>query len=144
MVLMYCYGRILWTLSRRLDSNLDKISNQADTFQVARKNVLQTFLVVSICFVVCWSSEQVYYLLFNLGYDADFNGTFFKFSVVMAFGNCTINPFIYLLKYKDYHTALRYSFVCIRHKSFNDKGINNISKTPENSITGPRTVSEAL
>ena len=144
MVLIYCYGRIVWTLSRRLDSNVDKTSYQPDTFQIAKRNVIQTFLIVSICFVVCWSSEQVYYLLFNLGYDADFNGTFFKFSVVMAFGNCTINPFIYLLKYKDYQIALRYSFACKRYKSSNDKDINSLSKTPDNSITEPRTVSEVV
>ena len=144
MVLVYCYGRIVWTLSRRLDSHSDKITNQPDTFQIARRNVTQTFLLVSICFVVCWSSEQVYYLLFNLGYDADFNGTFFKFSVVMAFGNCTINPFIYLLKYKDYQIALRHCFTCKIHKSFNDKDINSISRTQGNSITKQRTASEAM
>ena len=137
-ILVYCYGCILWTLTRRLDQRWEKtcnINQISDTFQTARKNVIQTFLIVSICFVACWSCEQVYYLLFNLGFNADFNGMFFKFSVVLAFGNCTINPFIYLFKYKDYQLALKRWLPCSkRRKSDCTSNVNSVSLTQDTNV----------
>ena len=50
--------------------------------------------------------------MYNVGYNADWNGTFFKFTVIMAFSNCTINPFIYLTQYRDYQAALNICFSC--------------------------------
>ena len=126
IILIYCYGRIVWILTRRIDSNLDNTGTQTDKFQLARRNTIKLFLLISLCFIICWSSVQVYYLMFNLGYHADFNGTFFKFSVIMAFGNCTVNPFIYLIKYQDYQRALRSFFRC--QKKQNVDGLN-ISKS---------------
>ena len=52
--------------------------------------------------------------MFNLGYDVDFNGIYYKFCVLMVFPNRTVNPFIYLLKYRDYQHALREFFGCNR------------------------------
>ena len=48
--------------------------------------------------------------MYNLGYDANWNGTYFKFCVVMVFVNCTVNPFIYVFKYQDYQVALKQLF----------------------------------
>ena len=111
LIMIFCYGRIIWTLTRRLDSNLDKKgTNTNDTFQMARKNTIKTFLLVAVCFVICWSSNHVFYFMYNLGYDTDFNTTFYKVSLILAFCNCTVNPFIYLLKYRDYQIALKLCF----------------------------------
>ena len=124
-ILIYCYGRIVWVLSRRIDSQFNSAENQTDKFQIARRNTIKTFLLISVCFVVCWSSEQAFYFMFNLGYHSDFNGLFYKVSVVMAFCNCTINPFIYLVKYRDYQIALKE--FCNRHplKSHGNPYVNH-------------------
>ena len=136
LILIYCYGRIVWILTRRIDSNLDNVGTQIDKFQLARRNTVKTFLLISICFIICWGSEQVYYLMFNLGYDADFNGTFFKFSVIMAFGNCTINPFIYLMKYQDYQKALKSCFNCQKEKHREELSSNiSMSEETVNTVT---------
>ena len=45
--------------------------------------------------------------MYNLGYDANWNGTYYKFCQIMVFLNCTVNPFIYLFKYRDYQVALQ-------------------------------------
>ena len=78
-----------------------------DRFQLARTNTMKTFLLVGLFFIICWSSDQIYYLMYNLGYDVNFNGSYYKIFVLMVFVNCTVNPFIYLIKYKDYQQALR-------------------------------------
>ena len=106
-ILVYCYGRNAWVLIRRIDSKWSSIGPNLDTFHVARTNTIKTFLTVALCLIICWSSSQIKYLMYNLGYEADFNGMFFNFTVLMTFVNCTINPFIYFVKYKDFQDALR-------------------------------------
>ena len=137
IILIYCYRRIVWVLTRRIDSTLQPTSLKTDTFQLARKNTLKTFFLISICFVICWSCEQGFYLMFNIGFHVDFHSTFFKVSILMAFINCTINPFVYLIKYKDYQQALKHCFNCIR-PTCNIEGIkhNSIFSTFTMSISG--------
>ena len=133
MILVYCYGRILWILSKRIDSNFGISVNQ-DQFLLARQNTLKTFLLVGLCYIICWSSVQIYYLMFNLGYDADFNGTFYKVALLTAFGNCTINPFIYLFKYRDYQEALK-SCICCKLMKGGDESENKGSDISMSGVT---------
>ena len=46
------------------------------------------------------------YLLFLFGYPLDFESVYWDVIVQMVFLNCTINPFIYLVKSKDFQNAL--------------------------------------
>ena len=112
IILIYCYGRIVWVLTGRIDSKLGGLAAKNDKFEIARTNTIKTLLLVALCFVICWSSNQVYYLTYNIGFKADWNSTFYQFTVVMVFINCTINPFIYLAKYQDFQTALKSFCVC--------------------------------
>ena len=112
IILVYCYGRIVWILTRRIDSRLDKAGTHTDKFQLARTNTIKTLLIVALCFIICWSNNQVYYTMYNLGYNVNWNGIYYKFTVLMIFLNCTINPFIYLIKYQDYQIALKSCFGC--------------------------------
>ena len=112
LILIYCYGRIVWTLTRRIDSKLDSTNTQSDKFQLARTNTIKTLLLVALCFIICWSANQIMYLMFNLGYDLNFNGTLLKFSILLVFLNSTVNPFIYLFKYQDYQKALKKCLFC--------------------------------
>ena len=59
--------------------------------------------------------------MYNIGYDADLNGTFFGVAILMAFLNCTINPFIDLIKYKDYQQALKHCFNYIKRVDENEE-----------------------
>ena len=115
LILVYCYGRIVWILARRISSNIgDKnaVDNVQSKFQTARTNTIKTFLLVGICFIICWSNNQIYYLMYLLGFDADWNSIYYRFTILMIFLNCTVNPFIYLIKYKDYQVALREFLKC--------------------------------
>ena len=134
LVITCCYGRIIQVLSKRTDRKFHSTDNQTDQFQKAKINTIKTFLIMSICFVVCWSNSQVLYLLYNLGYTVDWDGDYNKFTVLMAFGNCTINPFVYLIKYRDYQEALKTCFHCQNPKvtentqmKINRKNLKSIS-----------------
>ena len=110
IILIYCYGKIAWMLTRRIDSNLvassvtSEFGNRVNTkFLKARNNTIKTVLLVGICFIICWINDEVYYMMSNLDYEADWDGTYFKFCVTMVYLNCTVNPFVYLVSYQDYH-----------------------------------------
>ncbi len=138
IVLVYCYGHILFMLSKRvhryraqtttmqnlpwiIESNNNTISVQGQTceiqqqcistpvdrFQLARRNTIKTFVIVACCFVVCWSQNQVYYLMHHIGHEVDWNSTYYHVTITMVFLNSTVNPFVYLILYKDYQVALK-------------------------------------
>ena len=125
IILIYCYGRIVWVLTRRIDSKLSS-SGSSDTFQLARTNTIKTLLTVALCFVICWSNVEIYTAIYYLSNDVQsgsyWNNTYFNFTVFMVFLNCTINPFIYLIKYKDFQEALKQCF--FRKKSVSEKSAN--------------------
>ena len=73
--------------------------------------------------------------MYNLGYDADWNGIYFQFTVLMVFLNCTVNPFIYLIKYKDYQSALKNLCGCGKKKHGEDSEIKRITVTLSDSCT---------
>ena len=143
MVLIICYSKIVWVLTRRINTDLIKIQYNTDNsvnvsnsvenakivtqiadsgkdkFQLARRNTIKTLLIVGlcfiICFIICWSQNQVRYLMFNCGYNINFNTTYHQFTILMVFLNCTVNPFIYLIKYRDYQEAFRTFFHCYKN-----------------------------
>ena len=137
IILIYCYGRIIWVLSKRAESNLDNTGDQGDKFQLAKKNTIKTFLIVSICFFLCWFNSQLAYLLYNLGYNISLADTYNSVSTVIAFVNCTINPFIYLIKYRDYQMALKSFCSCFFSK-------NNEQKSPHQEVRSSSVVSSEV
>ena len=130
IVFIFCYGRIVWILTGRIGSRLNGARN--DTFELARTNTIKMLLLVVLGFVMCWSSNAIYYMMYNLGFSINWNSTFYKFTVVMAFLNCTINPFIYLAKYQDFQTALRSCCGCQKSQrpgDFDQKSEKNSAST---------------
>ena len=146
VILVVLYGQIVWMLSRRINTSMtdtkgnrdNKINTknnniddtgtagskhladtQRDRFQRARRNTINTLLVVGCCFIICWVQNQVLYLMYNLGYEIDWNSPYYHFTVLMVFVNCTVNPFIYLIKYQDYQIALKEFLHCKSKKREN-------------------------
>ena len=128
--MVFCYGNIVYMLSRRINTNITDIHLQnqnqnistkskeqltdahKDKFQVAKRNTIKTLLIVGCCFIICWSQNQFAYMIFNCGYNIDFNSTYIHFTILMVFLNCTVNPFIYLIQYRDYQIALKKFIHC--------------------------------
>ena len=136
IILIFCYGKIVWVLSRRIDSNLSGVKN--DKFELAKTNTIKTLLIVALCFVICWSNNQVYYLMYNLGFNINWNSSFYQSTVVMAFLNCTINPFIYLAKYQDFQTALKSLCGCRKSVDGRDTELSSGSVSQAPSTIGDK------
>ena len=135
IILIYCYVGILWMLSKRISTEIsdsrvgnNKVENvtdlQKDKFQLARRNTVKTLLIVGCCFIICWSQNQIIYLMFNFGYELDLNSTYLHVTILMVFLNCTVNPFIYLIKYTDYQIALTAFLHCKADQSDRCRGNN--------------------
>ena len=134
IILVFCYGKIVWILSRRLDFNTNSGNFTSDKFQLAKTNTIKTMFIVALFFVICLSNDQVYYLMTNLGFKADWNGPYYQFTMIMTFLNCTVNPFIYLFKYQDFHKALKKSLGCIK--------FNNVEESKTRGSTISTSVPE--
>ena len=127
VIFICCYGKIVWVLTRRIDFSLRGVKN--DVFELARTNTIKMLLLVVLGFVICWSSNSIYFMMYNLGFSVNWNNVFYKFTVVMAFLNCTINPFIYLAKYHDFQTALMSCCGCRKSREQRDLDLNGSAST---------------
>ena len=120
--------RIVWVLTRRIDFNLRGVKN--DVFELARTNTIKMLLLVVLGFVICWSSNSIYFMMYNLGYSVNWNSVFYKLTVVMAFLNCTVNPFIYLAKYQAFQSALNVIVVYVENLESKETGTSNQTMVP--------------
>lgn len=93
----------------------------------ARKNVIKTLALVNTCFLFCWSWNQIYYTMYNCGFNADFNSTFYHFTVIMVFFNCCLNPIAYAVKYEQFQTAVVKIF-CNKRRPATDNATTMISR----------------
>ena len=76
----------------------------------------------------------------NIGYDIDFNSTFLKSAILVAFCNCTINPFIYLIKYKDFQTALEDFFTCYKKEHTEESNYKSNTTSSSNLVMDRKSV----
>ena len=74
--------------------------------------------------------------MYNLGYKANWNDTYSHFTVLMVFLNCTINPFIYLIKYRDYQEALRVLCGWQKQKDRNESNTYSSGDTLSDLVKG--------
>ena len=142
---MFCYGKIVLLLSKRISTNTANINVQhsavskpetdhigdkhKDKFQLARRNIIKTLLIVGCCFIICWSQNQVLFLMSNCGYQMDWNSAYLHYTILMVFLNSTVNPFIYLVNYRDYQSALKKFLYC------NYSGSNEIQHGSSSSLS---------
>ena len=115
LIMIYCYIRMALAIRLRakqkpLTSVQAEQRHQSQAQQknfTIQKNIFKMLAVVSVCFVICWCSNEVFYLLYNNGYPLSFKGGFYHFSVFMVFANCCCNPFIYTLSYGDFRKGMK-------------------------------------
>lgn len=73
----------------------------------ARKKVVKMLSTVVLTFAICWAPNQFMFVAYNLGWDLDFQSWYYHVSVLMAFCNSCMNPFIYAFKNDRYRKALQ-------------------------------------
>ena len=76
-------------------------SNQMNTMDRAKTNILKTLVLLSSCFFLCWGWNVTLFLLFTLGVPLSFDTPFYNFSVFMININCCEIPFVMLYNTKN-------------------------------------------
>ena len=74
------------------------------------RNVHKTFGIIVMCAIICNTGNQCIFLAFNFGYRLDFTGALYNVTVIGAFANCCVNPFIYAFKYKMFQHGVKRLF----------------------------------
>ena len=87
--------------------------NQEDARQKqtkkAEKNVIKTLTIITVCFFICWIPNKIHISLILAGVTK-YVGDIFQVTTIFVFGNCCINPLIYIAKYDAFKTGLRALF----------------------------------
>ena len=144
VIICYCYTRIILVLKRgaepkskeRAGKKESSASSNRDNLMLkAKKNVIKTLLLVALCFVFCWSWNQVYYLMFNLGQNVSFNTPFYHFTVLAIFCNCSLNPIVYAIKYEQFQRRVVELFCCCCRNSSMKPSTSDVSITRNTDVT---------
>ena len=120
-IILFCYSRITLMLHqntrfRRNNNNNNNNKSVGGTMRMesrgiiwtkARRNTIQTMIVVSLVFTLCWIINQVYFVGYNLGYRDDLYSPLYKYSGIAVYLNCCVNPLIYSFKYKHFKDELK-------------------------------------
>lgn len=109
-ILIFCYVRIILVITGRIKKvNPGQLENSENTqdksWNKARFNVIYTLIIVGVLFAMCWSPNQIYYFMMNLGYPADFVSTWYNVTILTIYMNSSVNPFVYIIKYEQFKTA---------------------------------------
>ena len=118
VIMIYAYGKMIRAIRSKVHPNrpdglgvhLETNKARENNMQRVSRNILKTLVLVTICFVVCWTGNQVIFLLYNLGVKIDFNGFFYNMTVYLAFLNCCTNPFVYVLQYQQFQQQMKRLF----------------------------------
>ncbi|XP_022100730.1 orexin receptor type 2-like [Acanthaster planci] len=73
----------------------------------ARKKVIKMLLTVVVTFAICWAPNQLMFFAYMCGWNLDFSSWYYHASVLIAFCNSCMNPFIYGFQSKQYRKALK-------------------------------------
>ncbi|XP_033635679.1 adenosine receptor A2a-like [Asterias rubens] len=73
----------------------------------ARKKVIKMLLIVVVTFAICWAPNQFMFFAFMCGWNLDFSAWYYHASVLIAFCNSCVNPFIYGFQSKQHRQALK-------------------------------------
>ncbi len=142
VLMVICYSKIAWKLKSRPrpggtaatngvnNNDADGASNpKTDMMSRARRNVIKTVFIVCMCFVACWIGNQVFFLLYNIGYEVSFTSWFYHFTVYAAFINCCINPFIYIAQLNAFRNQARKLLGCPQGRVGTDSStVNTVSQ----------------
>ena len=105
---------------------------RAERMARARRNILKTLTIVCTCYILCWTWNQVYYMLFNIGIKVPLTAAVSYTGITVAFLNAVINPVIYTAQYRQFQISAK--------KLFGMKDASGRSSTTTTSVNTMPTV----
>ncbi|XP_033105011.1 somatostatin receptor type 2-like [Anneissia japonica] len=116
-IIIYVYATIIFTL-RNMHRGFPDGGGTVGSRRryLAQKNLINTFIAVSVAYAVCWTPDMFLYLTFNVTSSSypDMDGIAHRITVFLSVCNMVVNPFIYAFKYRDFKTGLSKMFSDIK------------------------------
>lgn len=107
IIIAYCYICIFLKIS--VSDKMSRSNVESMMIRV-RRNVIRTLLMISACFIIFWTPNQLLYAMYNMGVSDLFTNKFFHISVCMVYLNSCCNPLIYALSYESFKKAAKKVF----------------------------------
>ena len=98
----WCYN-VVWILQPELVAVRCLITST----RKPNESILKTLVTVSVCFFLCWTLNEFIFILFCSGVNIDVTSPYYHVTVIAAFANSCVNPFVYTLQYKEFQDGLR-------------------------------------
>src|SRR6218665_34856 len=119
LLFIYCYWHILAVIRGQMKvfnghQDNDTVAQQS-TANKAEMNVITTMIGICLAFFVCWTPNQIWFLLTTIGYTLD--EEVYPVTLFLIFLNTTLNPFIYAAKHGAVKKGLRQMFGRITEKT---------------------------
>src|SRR6218665_405325 len=107
-----CYWHILAVIRGQMKvfnghQDNDTMAQQT-TANKAQMNVITTMIGICLAFFICWTPNQIWFLMNTIGYTVDIE--VYYVTLFLIFLNTTLNPFIYAAKHGAVKKGLRQMF----------------------------------
>ncbi len=131
VVLSITYGCIAMSLHKRVKQNQIQphaTNTEGNKWKIGRQNTVKTLVIMAVSYILCWSINQIYYFMFNVGYPSDFTSGLYHGSVALVFISSVIYPPIYMVSYKQFRAAAKkLLWKIIGHNSHPVDDLNSIA-----------------
>lgn len=99
--------RALRAHARSFQTDGRTVNQPVQQLSLTMRRMTRTLLIVVIFFIVCWSPDQICFLLFNLELHPSYMySDHYRVFVCLAFVNSCSNPFIYSVRNKKFRNEL--------------------------------------
>ena len=115
LVMLFCYIRIFITL--RSSEKISRLPSSKLTIQIQRKesrtqraqrNILETCIIITLVYIICWFTNELGLILFVVGYYSDLSNKYYTIGHFLVLLNSCLNPYIYVVRYNDFQKQLRF------------------------------------
>ncbi len=122
IIMVFVYVKIALSMRSRVrivsevTENVSKANrDKAEKMAKVRYNIYKTMVTVSVCFLICWSPNEIWLLMYGYGYPLSFYSPYYYFSTLMVTINPIINPVVYIMQYEQFQTAVKAVVLRIPH-----------------------------
>ncbi|XP_038052332.1 apelin receptor-like [Patiria miniata] len=114
-IMGFCYISIVRALRRQervCHTPAQPGSTGAGKMSARNRNITMTLITLFVLFVICWAPNQTTFFQFNLGGPLDYQGGWYHFTVILAFLNSCVNPFVYAFRMKQFRQRVVMMLCC--------------------------------
>ena len=72
----------------------------------SKKRTIRIVFVVLVSFLICWTPNNIMYLLFQFGNhtEVEWHSHYYQFGIILGFSSCCLNPFLYAFQSKEFRS----------------------------------------